>query len=82
MERSRLPLAWAPRWAPLFCLYYLKIFGYTKANPLGVRLAFLVMAVFVFAGFIIFRKYRVGDTLEETCKNLNLPAPSTSEKEA
>ena len=60
----------------------LENFGYTKANPLGVRLAFLVMAVFVFAGFIIFRKYRVGDTLEETCKNLNLPAPSTSEKEA
>ena len=50
----------------------LKNFGYTQANPLGVRLAFPSMAVFIFAGYIIFQKYRIGDTLEETRKNLNM----------
>ena len=50
----------------------LETFGYTRANPLGVRLAFPVMAVFIFVGFIIFQKYRIGDTLEETRQNLNL----------
>jgi GPH family glycoside/pentoside/hexuronide:cation symporter len=51
-------------------------FGFTQANPLGVRLAFPVMAVFIFIGFFIFQKYRVGDTLEETRKNLNMDALS------
>lgn len=50
----------------------LENFGFTQANPLGVRLAYLVMAVFVFIGYFIFQKYRVGDTPEETRKNLNL----------
>jgi len=50
----------------------LENFGYTQANPLGVRLAFPVMAIFIFVGYILFQKYRVGDTLEETRKNLNL----------
>ena len=47
-------------------------FGYTQANPLGVRLAFPVMAIFVFIGLLLFQKYRIGDTLEETRKNLNM----------
>jgi GPH family glycoside/pentoside/hexuronide:cation symporter len=50
----------------------LETFGYTRANPLGVRLAFPIMAIFVLVGFFIFQKYRVGDTPEETRKNLNL----------
>ena len=50
----------------------LENFGYTQANPLGVRLAFPIMAVFVIIGYFIFQKYRIGDTLEETKKNLNL----------
>jgi GPH family glycoside/pentoside/hexuronide:cation symporter len=50
----------------------LENFGYTRANPLGVRLAFPVMAVFIFAGYFIFQKYRIGDTLEETRKNLDI----------
>jgi GPH family glycoside/pentoside/hexuronide:cation symporter len=50
----------------------LQTFGYTRANPLGVRLAFPVMAVFIFIGYFLFQKYRIGDTLEETRKNLNL----------
>ena len=50
----------------------LENFGYTRANPMGVRLAFPVMAVFIFIGFFIFQKYRIGDTVEETRENLNL----------
>ncbi len=52
----------------------LENFGFTQANPLGVRLAFPVMAVFIFIGYFIFQKYRVGDSLEETRKNLNMDA--------
>lgn len=50
----------------------LENFGYTQANPLGVRLAFPVMAVFVILGLLLFQKYRIGDTLAETRKNLGL----------
>ena len=50
----------------------LENFGYTQANPLGVRLSFPVMAVFVFVGYLLFQKYRIGDTIEETKKNLGV----------
>ncbi len=50
----------------------LENFGYTQANPLGVRLAFPVMAVFNFLGYFLFQKYRIGDTVEETRKNLKM----------
>jgi GPH family glycoside/pentoside/hexuronide:cation symporter len=50
----------------------LQTFGYTQTNPLGVRLAFPVMAVFIFLGYFLFQKYRIGDTPEETRKNLNM----------
>lgn len=50
----------------------LENFGYTQANPLGVRLAFPVMAVFIFLGYLLFQKYRIGDTTEETRKNLEM----------
>lgn len=50
----------------------LENFGYTQANPLGVRLAFPVMAAFVCLGFLLFQKYRIGDTIEETRRNLGV----------
>jgi GPH family glycoside/pentoside/hexuronide:cation symporter len=50
----------------------LNLFGYTRENPLGVRVAFLVMAVFVLIGYFIFQSYKLGDTPEETRKNLNM----------
>jgi len=50
----------------------LENFGYNQANPLGVRLAFPVMAFFVLAGWLLFQQYRVGDTIEETRKNLSM----------
>ncbi len=50
----------------------LSLFGYTRENPLGVRVAFLVMAAFVLVGYFIFQSYKLGDTPEETRKNLGL----------
>ncbi len=40
-------------------------FGYTVANPLGVRLAYLVIGVLVAIGLLFFRSYKLGDTPEE-----------------
>jgi glycoside/pentoside/hexuronide:cation symporter, GPH family len=53
-----------------------KTFGYTHENPLGVRVAFLVMALFVVIGYFIFQKYKLGDTPEETRSNLGMQASS------
>jgi Na+/melibiose symporter-like transporter len=50
----------------------LNTFGYTRENPLGVRIGFLVMAAFVLIGYFIFQTYKLGDTPEETRKNLGL----------
>jgi len=50
----------------------LETFGYTRTNPLGVRLAFPIMAAFILIGYFIFQKYQLGDTVEETRKNLGL----------
>lgn len=47
-------------------------FGNSKNNSLGVRSAFLIMAAFSAAALIIFRKYKLGDTLAETKENLKL----------
>jgi GPH family glycoside/pentoside/hexuronide:cation symporter len=52
----------------------LDAFGYTKADPLGVRLAFPVMALFMLAGYLVFQKYRLGDTPQETRRNLGIEA--------
>ncbi len=41
-------------------------------NPLGVRVAFLVMALFVFIGYLIFQTYQLGDTPEETRRNMKM----------
>jgi hypothetical protein len=46
--------------------------GYTRGNPLGVRAAFLAMAVSILVGAWIFRGYRLGDTPEETRQNMAL----------
>jgi GPH family glycoside/pentoside/hexuronide:cation symporter len=51
----------------------LQTFGYTQANPLGVRVAFLVMSAFVFMGYFLFRGYKLGETPEETRLVMHLP---------
>lgn len=47
--------------------------GYTHENPLGVRAAFPVMALSMLIGYAIFQKYRLGDTPEDTRRNLGMP---------
>ncbi|MCI0521315.1 MAG: MFS transporter, partial [Chloroflexi bacterium] len=49
------------------------LFGYTRANPQGVLLAYLVMALCMGLGYWIFQGYRLGDTPAETRQNLGLP---------
>jgi GPH family glycoside/pentoside/hexuronide:cation symporter len=46
--------------------------GYTRQNPLGVRVAFLAMAAAILIGAWIFRAYRLGDTPAETRCSLGL----------
>lgn len=45
-------------------------FGYTAANPLGVRLAYLVIGLLVLIGLFFFRGYRLGDTPEAVAEFL------------
>jgi len=53
-----------PAIATLFLPILYTTFGYTVANPLGVRLAFLLIGVLAGLGVLFFRKYRLGDTPE------------------
>jgi len=46
--------------------------GYTRGNPLGVRVAFLAMAASILLGAWIFRAYRLGDTPAETRCSMGL----------
>ena len=46
--------------------------GYTRENPLGVRVAFLAMAAAMLIGAWIFRLYKLGDTPDETRRNMNM----------
>jgi len=46
--------------------------GYTRENPLGVRVAFPAMAAAMLVGAAIFRAYKLGDTPAETQRNLGL----------
>lgn len=43
-------------------------FGYTVKNPMGVRLAYLVIGALVMTGLWFFRKYQLGDTPDEVRK--------------
>ncbi len=61
-----------PSLAALILPFILDKFGYTAANPLGVRVAWLVAGAFAFLGALAFIGYRLGDTPEETRKNLGI----------
>jgi len=54
-----------PAIATLILPVLYKTFGYTQANPLGVRLAFLLIGLLAGLAVLFFRKYRLGDTPEE-----------------
>ncbi len=58
--------------ATLIVPHILTVYGYTTTASLGVRLVFLVAAVIVVLGAVIFQSYRLGDTIEETKLNLDL----------
>ncbi|HFC12973.1 MAG TPA: MFS transporter, partial [Anaerolineae bacterium] len=47
-------------------------FGYTSANPTGVRVALLVAATLSIIGALIFSNYKLGDTLEESRRNMGI----------
>jgi GPH family glycoside/pentoside/hexuronide:cation symporter len=53
--------------------FLLSTFGFTHDNPGGVRVGFMVMAAFVLIGLIIFQGYHLGETPEETRRNMGLP---------
>ena len=61
-----------PSLSALILPFILENFGYTKANPQGVRLVWLIAALLSFVGAAIFSKYKLGDTIEETKANLGL----------
>jgi GPH family glycoside/pentoside/hexuronide:cation symporter len=61
-----------PSLAALILPQILEGFGYTAANPLGVRLAWLATGAIALLGALAFVGYRLGDTPEETRRNLRL----------
>lgn len=62
-----------PSIAAILLPFLLSTFGYTAENTLGVRLAFPVISLVVLLGWLAFRGYKLGDSIEETKKNLGLP---------
>jgi GPH family glycoside/pentoside/hexuronide:cation symporter len=54
-----------PSLAALILPLILKTFGYTLANPLGVRIAWLAAGLCSLLGALAFRGYRLGDTPEK-----------------
>jgi GPH family glycoside/pentoside/hexuronide:cation symporter len=61
-----------PALAALILPQILEGFGYTAANPMGVRVAWLVTGAIALLGAAAFVGYRLGDTPYETRRNLNL----------
>jgi len=61
-----------PSLAALILPQILERFGYTAANPLGVRLAWLAVGVLALLGAVVFVGYRLGDSPEETRRNLGM----------
>jgi GPH family glycoside/pentoside/hexuronide:cation symporter len=49
-----------------------KTFGYTKANPLGIRLVWVMLGVFSLIGFCVLLGYKLGDSPEETRKIMGI----------
>jgi GPH family glycoside/pentoside/hexuronide:cation symporter len=62
-----------PAIAALILPIILSQFGYTSANPLGVRVSWLVAGACSLLGALVFIGYKLGDTPEQTRLNLGLP---------
>jgi len=46
-------------------------FGYTEGNSLGIRIAWLIASGFAILGAVVFKGYKLGDTIGETLENLS-----------
>ncbi len=57
-----------PSLAALLLPFILKNYGFTSANPAGVRIAWLVASALSFIGAISFIGYKLGDTPQEMLK--------------
>jgi GPH family glycoside/pentoside/hexuronide:cation symporter len=62
-----------PALAALVLPFILSQFGYTSANPFGVRVAWVVAGACSLLGALVFMGYKLGDTPEQTRKNLGMP---------
>jgi len=62
-----------PAMAALILPFILSYFGYTSANPLGVRVAWVVAGACSLLGAAVFIGYKLGDTPEQTRANLGMP---------
>ncbi len=61
-----------PSLAALLLPLILEGFGYTAANPLGVRVAWIVAGACALLGAVAFAGYRLGDTPEETRREMGM----------
>jgi GPH family glycoside/pentoside/hexuronide:cation symporter len=68
-----------PAMAALILPFILSHFGYTAANPLGVRLAWVVAGACSLLGAAVFMGYKLGDTPEQTRANLGMPEAESIE---
>jgi glycoside/pentoside/hexuronide:cation symporter, GPH family len=68
-----------PAMAALILPFILSHFGYTSANPLGVRVAWVVAGVCSLLGAAVFIGYKLGDTPEQTRANLGIPQVASEE---
>jgi GPH family glycoside/pentoside/hexuronide:cation symporter len=57
----------------------LKTFGDTRANPMGIRLSFILAGVMAIAAAVVFLGYKLGDTPAETRRLMGLQAESDGE---
>ena len=65
-----------PSLAALILPFIFERYGYTATNPLGVRVAFLVIGLLAMLGGLAFIGYRLGDTPSETQRLLGLKSSS------
>ncbi len=61
----------------LITLGIYRLFGYSAANPMGVRVVWLACSVFCLIGLLAFRVYRIGDSREETAAALGMAPTGT-----
>jgi GPH family glycoside/pentoside/hexuronide:cation symporter len=61
-----------PAMAALILPFILSQFGYTAANPLGIRVAWVIAGACSLLGALTFIGYKLGDTPEQTRVNLGM----------